>query len=61
MDKIKLMKTVKSSVTKEINLKYPITLSAAGLTRSLGTISVLGTGIGGTSAMRVTLKWIEIR
>lgn len=55
------MKPVKSSVTKEINLKYPITLSAAGLPRNFGTISVLGTGICGTSAMRVTLKWIEIR
>ena len=53
--------TIKTSVSKELNLKYPITLSAAGLPRSLGTISVLGTGIGGTSAMRVTLKWLGIR
>ena len=44
-----------------ISSKYPITLDAAGVVRSLGTLSVIVTGIGATSACRCSLNWREIR
>lgn len=44
-----------------INSKYPITLNQAGVARSLGTITILATGIGGTSACRASMTWREIR
>lgn len=51
----------KGSISRDLNLRYPITLNAAGAHRSLGTVSVIGTGIGGASASRAILRWIEIR
>ncbi len=51
----------KASTQIKINPKYPITLDAAGLSRLMGTVSVLVTGVGGTSAVRVSLGWREIR
>jgi hypothetical protein len=51
----------KQSVTKNLVSRYPITLDAAGVVRALGTISVLGTGVGGTSAMRAVINWRAIR
>jgi len=53
--------TAKGAVSRSFATRYPITLDAAGAARSLGTLSVLGTGLGGTSAMRVVLGWREIR
>jgi hypothetical protein len=50
-----------STNTPTFNNKYPITLSAAGVARALGTLSVNVTGIGGTSACQVRLNWREIR
>lgn len=41
--------------------KYPIALDAAGAVRSLGTISILATGQGGTSACAVSMNWTEVR
>lgn len=41
--------------------KYPITLDAAGAVRAMGTLSVVASGIGGTSACRAVLNWREIR
>lgn len=41
--------------------KYPITLDAAGAVRALGTLSLIVTGIGNTSACRATLNWKEVR
>lgn len=38
-----------------------MTLDAAGAVRPLGTLSVVATGIGGTSACRAVLNWREIR
>jgi hypothetical protein len=49
-----------SQDTKAI-LRYPITLNAAGAVRSLGTISLIVTGIGGNSACQGDLNWREIR
>lgn len=51
----------KNSISKEFVSRYPITLDAAGVVRLLGTIGVIVTGIGGTSATRVVMNWREIR
>jgi hypothetical protein len=51
----------KGSVNRLLANKYPITLDVAGAVRSLGTLSVIATGIGGTSACRAILNWKEIR
>lgn len=44
-----------------ISRKYPITLNRAGAARALGTMTVLVTGIGGTSACRGSITYKEIR
>lgn len=44
-----------------ISRKYPITLSRAGAARALGTLTVLVSGIGGTSACRGSMSFKEIR
>lgn len=41
--------------------RYPITLDAAGVARAMGRLTVLVTGIGGSSATRVTVNWREVR
>lgn len=41
--------------------RYPITLDQVGAVRSLGTLSIIATGLGGTSALRCAMKWEEIR
>lgn len=51
----------KGSVIKDLQIRYPICLSRAGAVRSLGTVSVLVSGIGGASSTRVALNWREIR
>lgn len=51
----------KGSVDVGLTSKYPITLNAAGAVRSLGTISIIVTGLGGTSACRCKLTWEEVR
>ena len=53
--------SVKSSVAKTLSSKYPISLDAAGAQRALGTISIIATGLGATSACRATLNFKEIR
>lgn len=53
--------TVKGSATKNLISRYPITLDAAGAVRSLGALTLLVTGLGGTSACKATIKWKEIR
>lgn len=40
---------------------YPITLDVAGATRALGTLSLLVTGIGNTSATRASFNFVEVR
>ena len=42
-------------------LRYPITLDAAGAARALGRLTMLVTGIGGSSACRGVMNWREIR
>lgn len=51
----------KSATQMSLTSRYPITLDAAGAVRSLGTIHLIVTGIGGSSATRGTLKVKEIR
>ena len=51
----------KGSVAHNIAVKAPITLSAAGAARILGTMSVIVTGLGATSACRCIMNWKEIR
>lgn len=51
----------KGSINIGLSGKYPITLDAAGAVRALGTISVIVTGLGGTSACRCNLTWEEVR
>lgn len=51
----------RQAVSKAINSKYPITLDVAGSVRSLGTLSMIATGITNTSASRVAFNWKEVR
>jgi hypothetical protein len=53
--------TSKGSVRQDVALKYPITLNQAGDTRSLGTVTVLVTGLGAASDVEGTINWVEIR
>lgn len=53
--------TSRGSVSQKISARYPITLNEAGAVRSLGTLTVLVTGLGATSACQASLKWKEIR
>ena len=43
------------------DMRYPVTLDAAGAVRAMGRLTVLATGIGAGSAMRAVLNWREIR
>lgn len=47
--------------TKSLELFYPLVLNAAGANFALGTMSLYATGIGGTSACRAMLNWVEVR
>ncbi len=40
---------------------YPITLDAAGAVRAFGTVSFYAKGFGGTSAVRLSPQWKELR
>lgn len=51
----------KSSSTRSINQRAPITLDAAGAVRANGTLSVIATGLGATSACQASLNWLEVR
>lgn len=49
------------AASREIPLRYPITLDRAGSQRSMGTLSLLAYGIGATNAIRATFNFREIR
>jgi hypothetical protein len=53
--------TVKGAVARQIFSRYPITLDRAGAVRANGTVSLIVTGIGNTSATRGTINFREIR
>lgn len=51
----------KGTMQMDLTTRYPMTLNAAGAVRSLGTFSIIATGLGGSSACRFSLKWKEVR
>lgn len=53
--------SVKGTSLEQVRHRLPITLDAAGAVRALGTISLLVTGVGGTSACRGSISWTERR
>lgn len=44
-----------------LSRKYPLTLDRAGAVRTLGTYTLLVSGIGGTSATRASMNFKEVR
>jgi len=46
---------------KDTGARYPITLDQSGAVRSLGTLTLLVTGLGGTPTTRAIFNWREIR
>jgi hypothetical protein len=53
--------TVKGVTNTAIITRYPITLDAAGLHRSLGTLTLRATSLSGTQAVYAAVKFREIR
>lgn len=51
----------RQTAARDLITAYPITLDRAGAHRPLGTISLLVTGIGGTSDCRASINWQELR
>lgn len=51
----------KSSISAKVSSRYPITLNQAGAVRANGTLTLMVTGLGGTSACRGLLTWKEVR
>lgn len=51
----------RGAFSKDLTISYPFTLDRAGAQRPLGTLSLLLTGLGGTSASNATMNWREIR
>lgn len=50
-----------AQVAPRLANRYPITLNAAGAVRALGTLTLIVTGLGGTSTCRAAMNWHEIR
>lgn len=53
--------TSKTVTSAQITNRYPITLDAAGVVRALGTLSLIATGLGATSALRALFNFHEVR
>ena len=53
--------TARSGISQAIASRYPVTLNAAGAQRALGTLSLIATGIGGSSTVRAGISWREMR
>jgi hypothetical protein len=53
--------TSKSVTSAKLSQRYPITLNKAGAVRDNGTLSLLVTGLGGTSVTRATFNYSEVR
>ena len=51
----------KGAISMKVTERYPITLNVSGAVRTNGTITLLVTGLGGSSACRAVLKHKEIR
>ena len=50
----------KDAVAAKLSSYYPISLDRAGAVRALGTLSLILTGLGGTSASQALFNYIEI-
>lgn len=53
--------STKVSTSRALIQSYPLTLDRAGAVRSMGTVSLLVSGIGGTSATRASFQFLESR
>ena len=53
--------TQKGSIGHFVSGKYPVSLDRAGAVRANGTLTLLVTGIGGTSATRAIFNYSEVR
>lgn len=51
----------KGAISQNVVMKYPITLDVAGAVRSLGRVTVLVSGLGGSSAVEGAINWTEVR
>lgn len=51
----------RGEASSNINSRFPITLSAAGGHRDLGTLTLIVKGLGGTSELYGCINWLEIR
>jgi hypothetical protein len=51
----------RGQISKDLGVRQPLSLNASGQTRLLGTMSLVVTGIGGTSPVQFALNWKEIR
>jgi hypothetical protein len=51
----------KMATSYRFGQRYPLTLDRAGAVRANGTLSLLVTGLGGTSATRAVLNFAEVR
>ena len=51
----------RQAIADKIALHYPITLNRAGAVRAMGTLSILVSGIGATSATRGAVGYTEIK
>ena len=52
---------VRGGVSRQTSFRYPLSLDRAGAVRANGTLSLLVTGITGTSATRATINYAEVR
>ena len=53
--------STKDAIERHVSLRHPVALNRAGAVTALGTLSLLVTGIGGTSATRSLIEFDEIR
>jgi hypothetical protein len=53
--------TVEFAFDRKLSLHYPVTLDRAGAVRAMGTISLLVSAIGGTSATQGCINFVEVR
>lgn len=51
----------KGTISSKLTNRYPITLDHLGTVRANGVLTLLGTGLGGASALQASMNWKEIR
>lgn len=52
---------IRTSINRDITTRYPITLNGVGDVREMGRVTLAAKGIGGTSAVKASLGWTEVR